>query len=211
MNYLYFDTETSGLPKTSYEYDKTDIIEMAYIIADDEGDILTAGDNFFLNQRSDIEPAAFQVHGLTEAKLYSLTSFGFEDYIPNIIDLINSVGCIVAHNASFDVERMMSYNNTKLNNLIKSKKIICTMKDFPKQTLKTVYDNKRKAIVQSYSKLSELYWRYILLNCDSKNIKSEYLKIFKSAKDLDSFHSASFDTFILYKLHQYLRTRINAG
>lgn len=155
--YLIFDTETTGFPiKKDYNYpnpndlemyDPSRIIELAYIIVDQEYNIISTFQSLV---KIDFPVYNTDIHGIENIELEG----GIE--MPKILDEVKKdfekVDMIVAHNIEFDYNILLSecyrYGNMELYNIIKYKKRYCTMKKFR-------WDKKYNAV--KYPKLIELY------------------------------------------------------
>lgn len=105
MNYLFFDTETTGLPH-NYKAHFTDIhnwprvVQLAWMLTDEDGKVLM--------QRCDIiKPEGYtipekMIHGITQEQ--SEAEGGDKAVIYEMfIDVLNSTHTIVAHNIGFDL------------------------------------------------------------------------------------------------------------
>lgn len=173
MKYLFIDTETSGLPQqvnfhTYYHpkhikyYDNSRLIEIGYIIYDDDNkikdnDILIKPDNFIVENTF--------IHGLSNEMLNNEGNDINEAL--NILEYdIIDVDVIIAHNIKFDINIILSecyrYKKSNLIELIKNKKHICTMnmgknylnqKLYPKLTIlyKKLYNKDVKQIHRALS------------------------------------------------------------
>jgi len=154
--YLFFDTETTGLPK-DYKAPVADLdnwprlVQLAYLLFDTGGNELSSGDFIIKPEGFSIPAEVSKVHGITDAQAlrhgYSLM------FVLGIFEsMINECEILVAHNMSFD-EKIVGaeFLRAGMNNPIPPKKKICTMKstiDFCAITGKYGY---------KYPGLSELY------------------------------------------------------
>jgi DNA polymerase III subunit epsilon len=136
---LFIDVETTGLPKTRgflnyYEpekteyYDNSRMIEIGYIICDDDG-------NISKKRKRLIKPDQFiilnsYIHGITTEKANNEGVMLSESLELLRKDLI-SVSTIVAHNVLFDINILLSEcyrnKNHELIKNIRNKKLVCTM------------------------------------------------------------------------------------
>lgn len=130
--YLFFDTETTGLPK-NYKAPVTDtdnwprLVQLAFLLHDEAGNKITRGD--FIVQPTDfvIPKEASDVHGITTERaaregvplLFVLQEFDA---------LLQQAGCLVAHNIAFD-EKIIGaeFVRNGMLDALPGKKKICTM------------------------------------------------------------------------------------
>lgn len=154
--YLFFDTETTGLPK-DYKAPVSDLnnwprlVQLAYLQFDTNGNELSSGDFIIKPEGFSIPVEVSKVHGITnEMALRHGSSLMF--VLEVFTSLISYSEILVAHNMSFD-EKIVGaeFLRASMNNPIHVKKKICTMKstiDFCAITGKYGY---------KYPGLSELY------------------------------------------------------
>lgn len=156
--YLFFDTETTGLPK-NWKAPVSDVnnwprlVQLGYLFYDKNGEIIESGD-FIIKPQGFIIPAdSARVHGISteqalqEGKPITSVMEKFED-------LVKRVNYLVAHNMAFD-EKILGAEllRSEKPNGLASKKKICTMKkttDFCK--IPGMYGYK-------WPKLSELHYK----------------------------------------------------
>jgi len=130
--YLFFDTETTGLPR-AWKAPVTDLnnwprlVQLAYLYYDNSGNKISGGDFIIKPEGFTIPVDASKVHGITTEKALregkSLISVlnGFNS-------LVEQATYLVAHNMSFD-EKIIGaeFLRNGMVNCIQSKKKICTM------------------------------------------------------------------------------------
>ena len=154
--YMFFDTETTGLPK-DYNAPSSDvnnwlhIVQISWTITDKMGNILFERDAVIKPEGFTIPYHSIDVHGITNEfaiKYGQPLSVVLENFIKDM----SSVKCIVAHNISFDKKVIEAECNRKSIKIdFDSVESICTMKttvDFMED-----YFEQRK-----YPKLQELYY-----------------------------------------------------
>lgn len=154
--YLFFDTETTGLPRlrnvppedfSNWPY----IVEIAWLLIDEEG-LQAAGGNYIVKQNVSIPKEATAVHHITTQEML-LKGIPPKDVYSEFIECVEKAEYIIAHNLEFDmpiIECELLRNG--FNKILFSKKQYCTMKggrDFC-----TVYD--RAGRIKN-PKLSELF------------------------------------------------------
>jgi DNA polymerase III epsilon subunit-like protein len=130
--YLFFDTETTGLPK-NWKAPITDLnnwprlVQLAYLLYDMNGKLIAEGDHIVKPDGFIIPTEASRIHGITteraieEGKPIQIVLQDFESFIFEAMVL-------VAHNMSFD-EKIVGaeFLRNKMKDHIASKKKICTM------------------------------------------------------------------------------------
>jgi DNA polymerase III subunit epsilon len=156
--YLFFDTETTGLPK-NWKAPLSDLrnwprmVQLAWLLYDKNGKKVSGGDYIIKPVGFTIPSEASRIHGIT-------TERALEDgkYLQVILEefqsLITESEFLVAHNMSFD-EKILGaeFLRNKMPDHTSSRKKICTMLetvDFC--ALKGPYGNK-------WPKLSELHYK----------------------------------------------------
>ena len=139
MTSLVFDLETSGLPirnsskyyhprKFKY-YDNSRVIEIAYNIIDEDGNIISEYNSLIIPEGFDITNSEF--HGLTTEECKKDGK-----YIKNVLlhienDMLKyGVVRVISHNIGFDLNILLSEcyrcNSTLIKKLLSCKKV-CTM------------------------------------------------------------------------------------
>ena len=130
--YLFFDTETTGLPK-NWKAPVTDIhnwprlVQLAYLLYDNDGNQISGGD-FIIKPEGFIIPIeASRIHGISTEKA-NTEGQALLTVLQTFHDLINQAEYLVAHNMSFD-EKIVGaeFLRNKMQNTIPAKKKICTM------------------------------------------------------------------------------------
>ena len=130
--YLFFDTETTGLPK-NYKAPVSDVnnwprlVQIAWHLYDDTGNVLGKNDFIIKPEGFKIPLDASNVHGIT-------TNRAIEEGLDlsYVLDLFNEAieksSFLVAHNISFD-EKIIGaeFLRNKMSDYTASKRKICTM------------------------------------------------------------------------------------
>jgi DNA polymerase III epsilon subunit-like protein len=139
-NILIIDTETTGLPitigfdkyyspKITKYYEKSRLIEIAYIICDEKKNKIKEVSN--LIKPLDFEINNSQFHGITQ-KIANDSGIDLSDALNYLDEDLNNIDTIVAHNKNFDLNIILSecyrQNNIELADKILSKNTECTMK-----------------------------------------------------------------------------------
>lgn len=137
MSIIVLDTETTGLPRSRnpqnpqniQDFDTSRIIELAYIIYDENrNEILRKS---YLIKQDNFTIKNDHIHGITN-EMCSNNGRRLEDVFSEFEEYLTDVTSIVAHNAIFDINVILSecyrYGFFSLIDLLNSKNIICTYK-----------------------------------------------------------------------------------
>ena len=104
--YLFFDTETTGLPK-NWKAPVTDLknwprmIQIAWILCDDKGNRIESDDFIIKPENFHIPIGASRVHGISTEKAIS-EGVELKKVLIEFNKLVEQSNFIVAHNISFD-------------------------------------------------------------------------------------------------------------
>ena len=131
--YLFFDTETTGLPK-NWKAPVTDVnnwprlVQLAYLQYDKDGTMISGGDYIIRPEGFTIPIDASMVHGITTERALNEGRTVLE-VLQEFSNLIEQSETLVAHNFSFD-EKIISaeFLRSGIHNGVISKRRICTMK-----------------------------------------------------------------------------------
>lgn len=130
--YLFFDTETTGLPR-NWKAPVTDLsnwprlVQLAYLYYDNEGNKISGGDFIIKPEGYTIPSDASRIHGIsTERALAEGQSMS--TVLQHFNSLVSSASYLVAHNMSFD-EKIVGaeFLRNRMGNSIHAKNKICTM------------------------------------------------------------------------------------
>ncbi len=130
--YLFFDTETTGLPK-NWKAPVTELnnwprlVQLAYLLYDNEGNQISGADHIIKPEGFTIPVEASRIHGISTERAIQ-EGENLLSVLQAFHDLINKSECLVAHNMSFD-EKIVGaeFLRNKFPNTIPAKKKICTM------------------------------------------------------------------------------------
>ncbi|MCD6566602.1 MAG: 3'-5' exonuclease [Bacteroidales bacterium] len=132
--YLFFDTETTGLPR-NWKAPITDLnnwprlVQLAYLYYDRDGNKIS-GDDFIIKPEGFTIPAdVSRIHGITTERAIS-EGEPLLTVLQTFQSLVSQAEFLVAHNISFD-EKIVGaeFLRAGLQNLLPAKSKICTMKD----------------------------------------------------------------------------------
>jgi DNA polymerase III epsilon subunit-like protein len=132
--YLFFDTETTGLPK-NWKAPVTDInnwprlVQLAYLLYDTSGNKISEGD-FIIKPSGFMIPAeASRIHGISNERAIK-EGLELSDVLIQFNSLIIKANYLVAHNISFD-EKIVGaeFLRNGMTNTILNKNKICTMEN----------------------------------------------------------------------------------
>ena len=130
--YLFFDTETTGLPK-NWRAPVTDLnnwprmVQLAYLQYDPFGN-KTAEGNFIIKPEGFYIPSeSAKIHGITQERAMD-EGEKLEDVLLHFYTMIGESETLVAHNMAFD-EKIIGaeFLRKNMRNIIPEKRKICTM------------------------------------------------------------------------------------
>ena len=130
--YLFFDTETTGLPK-NWKAPITDLnnwprlVQLAFLYYDGNGNKISDGDFIVKPEGFTIPADASRIHGISTEKALK-EGKPLKEVLEYFHSLIGEAEVLVAHNMSFD-EKIVGaeYLRIGMQNSIPTKKKICTM------------------------------------------------------------------------------------
>lgn len=156
--YLFFDTETTGLPK-KWNAPITDLnnwprlVQLAYLYYDSNGNKISEGNFIVKPEGFTIPNDASRLHGITTEK--ALNEGQSLIFVLRHFDvLIGKANYLVAHNISFD-EKILGaeFLRNGMQNSLQSKNKICTM------VMSTNYCALNGQFGFKYPRLSELHYK----------------------------------------------------
>ncbi len=157
--YLFFDTETTGLPK-NYKAAASDsknwprMVQLAWITADVGGNVIDT-QNFIIKPDGYTIPAEVsKIHGIT-TEIAINQGHDLSLVLKQFSESVTKAQCIVAHNISFD-EKIVGaeFFRMKMLDVLVGKPQICTMKsstDYCK--IPGPYGNKWPNLAELHKKL----------------------------------------------------------
>ena len=130
--YLFFDTETTGLPK-NWKAPVTDLnnwprlVQLAYLYYDNDGNEISSGDFIIKPEGFTIPAEVSKIHGISNERALK-EGQSIVSVLQHFNTLVEQAEFLVAHNMSFD-EKIVGaeFLRNGIPNSIQSKKKICTM------------------------------------------------------------------------------------
>ena len=132
--YLFFDTETSGLPKNfNAPYTDMDnwprLVQLAYCVADEDGKVIESNSVIIKPNGFKIPTQASDIHNITTARAMKEGIDLFEA-LNLFSEAIEDVDLVIAHNYSFDSNVIgAEFHRNALENSLIFYEEFCTMKD----------------------------------------------------------------------------------
>lgn len=165
--YLFFDTETTGLPTKKSPTDSTQaqLIQLGAILANEDGEILEELNTLVQIGSAPINPYAFAAHGIT-AERANTEGISLKEAFEEFYGLTNTAQCLICHNYNFDFKLIElisaqvvdEYNDPTIPDLmlsdIKELPFYCTMVQ-SKEFCALPFAGGRKGF--KFPKLTELY------------------------------------------------------
>ncbi len=177
--YLFFDTETTGLPR-DWRAPLTDfdnwprMVQLAYIVCDDAGNKITSRDFLIKPVGFSIPEDASRIHGIT-TEYARQNGMLLIDVLNEFYAILNKADYLVAHNMSFD-EKIVGaeFLRNGVGNSLPAKTRICTMQS------STAYCGIPGPYGLKWPKLSELHRK--LFSDDFSNAHDAVADISATAK-----------------------------
>jgi len=130
--YLFFDTETTGVPK-NYNAPISDLnnwprlVQLAWILCDDSGNEISSSNKIIYPNGFSIPAEASKIHKIT-TEIAMKNGVDLRDTLNKFIEVADKALLIIGHNVSFDInivgaELLRIASNFRLNH----KPSICTM------------------------------------------------------------------------------------
>ena len=130
--YLFFDTETTGLPK-NWKAPVTDVnnwprlVQLAYLFYDENGNKISEGDYIIKPEGFIIPTEASKVHGISTERAIN-EGKPLQAVLQDFQVLINKAEYLIAHNISFDEKIVGSeFLRNQMADSTSLKRKICTM------------------------------------------------------------------------------------
>ena len=131
--YLFFDTETTGVPE-NYKAPINDLknwprlVQIAWILCDEKGNIIEYAEHIVKPNGFIIPKDATSVHGISTERAMK-EGRDLKDVLIAFTEIVKDTKVIVGHNISFDINIAgAELLRTGINCLVQNKNSICTMK-----------------------------------------------------------------------------------
>jgi DNA polymerase III epsilon subunit-like protein len=135
--YLFFDTETTGLPK-DYNAPSTDsdnwprVVQLAFIVMDAEGNVVKKRDYIIKPNGFEIPPETSAIHGIT-TEIAMEKGLDLEDVLYLFLLAVKKSEFIIGHNVSFDVKVVRAeLHRLGFPDIFEDKIKVCTMQSSTK-------------------------------------------------------------------------------
>lgn len=131
-NYLFFDTETTGLP---HDYDALAfdtlnwprMVQLSWILTDNKGNVLSTHDYIIRPDGYEIPEKSASIHGISTEKAMS-EGLPLDSVLAVFVATLDSAEYIVGHNISFDIHVVdAEFFRRGVDVQLSSKKSYCTM------------------------------------------------------------------------------------
>ena len=184
------DTETTGL-----EYSKDRIIQLSYILSDEEFKIIE-GKNFYLDVDENIPKQVTQIHKIDNKKLLELSGGKkFEDHAKEILwDFQDSK--VICHNTEFDIN-FLEEEFRRLGKSVYINKKFCTMNNYT-----DIVNIGHSYYGQKWPKLEEVA-NYLKL--DMEELKTAAAEVFGEVGD---FHDSRLDVYTTYIIYMKFKSDV---
>lgn len=174
--YLFFDTETTGLPK-NYKALVTDLnnwprlVQIAWLMYDESGSLLSSGNRIIKPNGFVIPEEASAIHRITHEEA-NLSGEELADVLAEFAGLVNGASYLIAHNMSFD-EKIVGaeFLRNSMPNILQSKMKICTMEK------STSFCAINGPFGYKWPKLSELHYKLFKANFEEAHDASVDIKV----------------------------------
>lgn len=188
--YIFLDTETTGLLNT-----RDQIVQLSYIITDEEFNIVEAK-NYFFDVDVEISEEATEVHGIDKEKLIELSGGKkFKDYAKDILWDFQSAK-VICHNVQFDTSFLTSAFKM-IDKDLNLSNTFCTMMNY-----EDILKLQHSYYGTKWPKLSEVV-EFLQLNID--DLKMKAMELFGETGE---FHDARLDVYTTYVIYKALREDI---
>jgi DNA polymerase III epsilon subunit-like protein len=174
--YLFFDTETTGLPR-NWRAPLNDLdnwprlVQLAYLLYDKDAQLIYSKNVIIRPQGFIIPTDSSRIHGITTERAIS-EGIALAEALSDFSNHIKKCQYLVAHNMSFD-EMIVGaeFLRTSMSNFLSSKKKICT------KELTTDFCAIPGNYGYKWPKLSELHYKLFKTNFDEAHDASVDIKI----------------------------------
>lgn len=157
--YLFFDTETTGIPK-NYKAPSSDfenwprLVQIAWLVADEQGNEIASAEHIVKPDGYSIPPAAAKIHGISTA-LALQNGVAIKAILDPLVADIGNASVLIAHNMQFD-EKILGAELLRAGypNHVEARPRKCTMQSATNYCrLPGPYGNKWPTLQELYRKL----------------------------------------------------------
>jgi DNA polymerase III epsilon subunit-like protein len=157
--YLFFDTETTGLPQ-NWHAPITDsanwprMVQLAWLLYDVRGKLLASANDIVRPEGFLIPEAAAAIHGISQARALR-EGKPLAQVLEHFNGLVRQSVTLVAHNVSFDIRIVgAEFIRTGLDSPLLHRKSICTMEGSKAFcAIRNTYGFKRPSLSELYEKI----------------------------------------------------------
>jgi DNA polymerase III subunit epsilon len=157
--YLFFDTETTGLPK-NWQAPLSDsdnwprMVQLAWILYDAHGSQLASANEIIRPEGFLIPEAASAIHGITQSRA-AREGRPLAEVLDRFDGMVRQSSILVAHNVSFDLSIVgAEFIRLGIDSPLLSKKRICTMESSKAFcAIRNKYGFKRPSLSELYDKI----------------------------------------------------------
>lgn len=180
MSFLIFDTETSGLPKKYYNFEDVKMLEIGYIILDNEFKKVKEN-NFLIKTDIEVPEIITKLTGITK-ELLDEKGENIEYILSNFYNDIKNVDIIMAHNNKFDLgilrQEFININKGDIfDNYIYKKINLDTLDIFKKYINKDEIENFKLQTIYKYYNIENFIQTHRALDdCNMLYSSLVYLK-----------------------------------
>lgn len=104
MRYLFFDTETTGLPKRQGgRVEQLRIVQLACLLTDRKGNVLETYNHIIRPEGYEIPEESQKIHGISTEKALA-EGVSIEEAVSAFLKLYDRCDVVVAHNLEFDMD-----------------------------------------------------------------------------------------------------------
>lgn len=128
--YLFFDTETTGLPSqvASNPEHWPRLIQLGWLLTDEKGKILRNGDLIIKPQGFTIPLRTIRIHGITMKRALT-EGVMLQDALARFSEVLRFSHVLIGHNVDYDYHVIKAeFNRKKIDTLIERYPRFCTMK-----------------------------------------------------------------------------------
>lgn len=203
MKFVIFDTETTDL--------RGEVIQLSYMLVDGETFDVLDFDSFYCDTTARITKGAFDVHGINESILESLSGGRFlEDYLLNDPKkksvFIDGTGLVfMGYNVKFDIDsvnRTLLASGTSLTGMIETKSLsnLSGAFSYSYDLMEATRNYLRVPRSIKLERATEIVTKKNIPGLDIESLYETYKDKFHLSSRGGYYHDASYDVFCTYLL-----------